>query len=84
MRMKKNIFIFVLFLMLSACAFAQRDSVLSVSTAYITPLNTGLALQDEEEEDQFVKGDPSFYKWYQTKKQIHFFVKIRKVGELKL
>jgi FKBP-type peptidyl-prolyl cis-trans isomerase len=84
MTMKKNIFSVVLFLMLSACAFAQRDSVLSVTTAYITPLNTGLALQDEEEDDQFEKGDPSFYKWHQAKKQIHFFVKIRKAGELKL
>ena len=75
--MKKNIFSVVLFLMLSACAFAQRDSVLSITTAYITPLNTGLQLQDEEEEDQFVKGDPSFYNWKQAGKQIHFFVNIR-------
>jgi FKBP-type peptidyl-prolyl cis-trans isomerase len=82
--MKKNIFSVVLFLMLSACAFAQRDSVLSITTAYITPLNTGLQLQDEEEEDQFVKGDPTFYNWKQAGKQIHFFVKIRKPGELRV
>jgi FKBP-type peptidyl-prolyl cis-trans isomerase len=82
--MKKNIFSVVLFLMLSACAFAQRDSVLSITTAYITPLNTGLQLQDEEEEDQFVKGDPTFYNWKQAGKQIHFFVKIRKPGELRI
>lgn len=84
MTMKKNIFSVVLFLMVSACAFAQRDSVLSITTAYITPLNTGLQLQDEEEEDQFVKGDPTFYNWKQAVKQIHFFVKIRKPGELRI
>lgn len=84
MTMKKNIFSVVLFLMMSACAFAQRDSVLSITTAYITPLNTGLQLQDEEEEDQFVKGDPTFYNWKQAVKQIHFFVKIRKPGELRI
>ncbi|MBU6262714.1 MAG: DUF3472 domain-containing protein [Bacteroidetes bacterium] len=82
--MKKNIFSVVLFLMVSACAFAQRDSVLSITTAYITPLNTGLQLQDEEEEDQFVKGDPTFYNWKQAAKQIHFFVKIRKPGVLRV
>jgi FKBP-type peptidyl-prolyl cis-trans isomerase len=80
--MRKNIFSVVLFLMLSVSAFAQRDSVLSVTTAYITPLNNGLQLQDEEEEDQFVKGDPAFYNWKQAAKQIHFFVKIRKPGQL--
>lgn len=42
--------------MLSVSVFAQRDSLLSVTTAYITPLNTGLQLADEEEEAQFVKG----------------------------
>ena len=47
--MKKNIFSVVLFLMLSLGVFAQRDSLLSVTTAYITPLNTGLQLADEEE-----------------------------------
>ncbi|MEY4380858.1 MAG: hypothetical protein RJA92_238 [Bacteroidota bacterium] len=82
--MKKNIFIAIVCLLLTANVFAQRDSLVAVTTAYITPLNTGLALQDEEEEDQFVKGDPSFYKWHQAKKQIHFFVKIRKPGQLKL
>jgi len=82
MTMRKNIFSVVLFLMLSVSAFAQRDSVLSVTTAYITPLNNGLQLQDEEEEDQFVKGDPAFYNWKQAAKQIHFFVKIRKPGQL--
>ncbi len=82
MTMRKNIFSVVLFLMLSVSAFAQRDSVLSVTTAYITPLNNGLQLQDEEEEDQFVKGDPAFYNWKQAVKQIHFFVKIRKPGQL--
>mgnify|MGYP000411522737 FL=1 len=76
MTMKKNIFIAIVCLLLTANVFAQRDSLVAVTTAYITPLNTGLALQDEEEEDQFVKGDPSFYKWHQAKKQIHFFVKI--------
>jgi len=80
--MKKNIFSVLVFLMLSASAFAQRDSVLSITTAYITPLNTGLQLQDEEEEDQFVKGDSTFYNWKQAAKQIHFFVKIRKPGQL--
>lgn len=80
--MKKNIFSVLVFLMLSASAFAQRDSVLSITTAYITPLNTGLQLQDEEEEDQFVKGDFTFYNWKQAAKQIHFFVKIRKPGQL--
>jgi len=82
MNMKKNIFSVLVFLMLSASAFAQRDSVLSITTAYITPLNTGLQLQDEEEEDQFVKGDSTFYNWKQAAKQIHFFVKIRKPGQL--
>ena len=82
MTMRKNIFSVVLLLMLTVSVFAQRDSVVSVTTAYITPLHTGLHLQDEEEEDQFVKGDPSFYKWHQVVKQIHFFVKIRKAGEL--
>jgi FKBP-type peptidyl-prolyl cis-trans isomerase len=82
MNMKKNIFSVLVFLMLSASAFAQRDSVLSITTAYITPLNTGLQLQDEEEEDQFVKGDFTFYNWKQAAKQIHFFVKIRKPGQL--
>ena len=80
--MKKNIFSVLVFLMLNVIAFAQRDSVLSITTAYITPLNTGLQLQDEEEEDQFVKGDPTFYNWKQAGKQIHFFVKVRKPGEL--
>lgn len=80
--MKKNIFSVLVFLMSSASAFAQRDSVLSITTAYITPLNTGLQLQDEEEEDQFVNGDPTFYNWKQAAKQIHFFVKIRKPGQL--
>ena len=84
MTMKKNIFSVVLLLMLSGNLFAQGDSALSVTTAYITPLNTEIQLQDEEEEDQFVKGDPSFYKWHQSKKQIHFFVKIRKAGELRV
>ena len=82
MTMKKNIFSVLVFLMSSASAFAQRDSVLSITTAYITPLNTGLQLQDEEEEDQFVNGDPTFYNWKQAAKQIHFFVKIRKPGQL--
>ena len=80
--MKKNIFSVVLFLMLSVSVVAQRDSVLSVTTAYITPLNTGLQLADEEEESQFVKGNPDYYKWKQAGKQIHFFVKIRKPGQL--
>jgi FKBP-type peptidyl-prolyl cis-trans isomerase len=80
--MKKNIINVVLLLMLSASAFAQRDSMVSVTTAYITPLNSGLQLADEEEEDQFVKGEPSFYNWKQAVKQIHFFVKIRKPGQL--
>ena len=53
MTMKKNIFI-VAFLILSVSVFAQRDSVVPVTTAYITPLNTGLPLQDEEEEDDFL------------------------------
>jgi len=83
MTMKKNIFI-VAFLMLSASIFAQRDSVLSVTTAYITPLNSGLQLQDEEEEEEFVQGNPDYYKWHQAKKQIHFFVKVRKAGELRV
>jgi hypothetical protein len=82
--MKKNIFSVVVLLMLSGSLFAQRDSVVPVTTAYITPLNTGLQLQDEEEEDEFVNGGPSFYKWHQAKKQIHFFVKIRKAGELRV
>ena len=82
MTMKKNIINVVLLLMLSASAFAQRDSMVSVTTAYITPLNSGLQLADEEEEDQFVKGEPSFYNWKQAVKQIHFFVKIRKPGQL--
>ena len=82
--MKKNIFIVVAFLVLSASVFAQRDSVLSVTTAYITPLNTGLQLADEEEEAQFVKGNPDYYEWKQAGKQIHFFVKIRKAGELRV
>ena len=82
--MKKNIFSVVVLLMLSGGLFAQLDSVVPVTTAYITPLHTGLQLQDEEEEDQFVKGDPSFYKWNQAIKQIHFFVKIRKAGELRV
>jgi hypothetical protein len=81
--MKKNIFI-VAFLILSVSVFAQRDSVVPVTTAYITPLHTGLQLQDEEEEDEFVKGNPDYYKWYQAKKQIHFFVKVRKAGELRV
>jgi hypothetical protein len=55
-----------------------------VTTAYIKPLHKGLQLQDEEEEDEFVKGNPEYYKWYQAKKQIHFFVKVRKAGELRL
>jgi FKBP-type peptidyl-prolyl cis-trans isomerase len=80
--MKKNIINVVLLLMLSASAFAQRDSMVSVTTAYITPLNSGLQLADEEEEDQFVKGEPTFYNWKQAVKQIHFFVKIRKPGQL--
>ncbi len=75
-------FIVVAFLIFSVSVFAQRDSMVPVTTAYITPLHTGLQLQDEEEEDEFVKGNPSFYKWYQAKKQIHFFVKVRKAGEL--
>lgn len=58
--------------MFSANLFAQRDSVLSVTTAYITPLNNGLQLADEEEEAQFVKGEPTFYNWKQAGKQIHF------------
>ena len=82
--MKKNIFIVVAFLILSVSVFAQRDSVVPVTTAYITPLNTGLQLQDEEEEDEFVKGNPVYYKWHQAKKQIHFFVKVRKAGELRV
>ena len=82
--MKKNIFSIVLFVTLSGSLFAQSDSVLSVTTAYITPLNTGLQLQDEEEEDQFVKGNPTYYNWKQASKQIHFFVKIRKAGELRV
>ena len=82
MTMKKNIFSVLVFLMWSASVFAQRDSALSITTAYITPVNTGLQLQDEEEEDQFVKGDPTFYNWKQAVKQIHFFVKIRKPGQL--
>jgi hypothetical protein len=81
--MKKNIFI-VAFLILSVSVFAQRDSMVPVTTAYITPLHTGLQLQDEEEEDEFVKGNPDYYKWYQAKKQIHFFVKVRKAGELRV
>ena len=81
--MKKNIFI-VAFLILSVSVFAQRDSMVPVTTAYITPLHTGIQLQDEEEEDEFVKGNPDYYKWYQAKKQIHFFVKVRKAGELRL
>ena len=81
--MKKNIFI-VAFLILSVSVFAQRDSMVPVTTAYITPLHTGLQLQDEEEEDEFVKGNPEYYKWYQAKKQIHFFVKVRKAGELRV
>jgi len=80
--MKKNILSVVAFLMLSVSVFAQLDSVVSVTTAYITPLNTGLQLADEEEEAQFVKGNPDYYKWKQADKQIHFFVKIRKPGEL--
>ena len=52
MTMKKNMLTVVAFLMLSASIFAQRDSVLSVTTAYITPLNSGLQLQDEEVEDE--------------------------------
>jgi len=82
--MKKNIFIVVLFLMFSANLFAQRDSVLSVTTAYITPLNNDLQLADEEGEAQFVKGNPDYYKWKQAVKQIHFFVKVRKAGELRV
>jgi hypothetical protein len=82
--MKKNIFSVVAFLILSVSVFAQRDSVVPVTTAYITPLNTGLQLQDEEEEDEFVKGNPDYYKWHQAKKQIHFFVKVRKAGELRV
>ena len=53
--MKKTILTVIAFLILSASVFAQRDSVVSVTTAYITPLNTGLQLADEEEEDEFVK-----------------------------
>jgi hypothetical protein len=41
-------------------------------------------LQDEEEEDEFVKGNPDYYKWHQVVKQIHFFVKVRKAGELRV
>lgn len=82
--MKKNILSIVTFLMLSASVFAQRDSVLSVTTAYITPLNTGLPLVDEEEESQFVKGNPTYYNWKQAGKKIHFFIKIRKPGELRV
>jgi hypothetical protein len=82
--MKKNIFSVIVLLMMSGNLFAQRDSVVPVTTAYITPLNTGLQLQDEEEEDEFVKGNPDYYKWHQAKKQIHFFVKIRKAGELRV
>ena len=74
----------VAFLMLSASIFAQRDSVLSVTTAYITPLNTGVQLADEEEEEEFVQGNPDYYKWHQAIKQIHFFVKVRKAGELRV
>jgi hypothetical protein len=73
--------------MLSASAFAQRDSVVPVTTAYITPLHSGLQLEDEEEEEEeeeFVKGSPNYYNWKQAAKQIHFFVKIRKPGQLKL
>ncbi len=81
--MKKNIFIVAL-LMLSVSVFAQRDSVVPVTTAYITPLHTGLQLQDEEEEDEFVKGNPDYYNWHQAIKQIHFFVKVRKAGELRV
>ena len=81
--MKKNIFI-VAFLILSVSVFAQRDSVVPVTTAYITPLHTGLPLQDEEEEDEFVKGNPDYYNWHQVVKQIHFFVKVRKAGELRV
>ena len=51
MTMKKNMLTVVAFLMLSASIFAQRDSVVPVTTAYITPLNSGLQLQDEEEEE---------------------------------
>ena len=82
--MKKNILSVVAFLMLSVSVFAQLDSVVSVTTAYITPLNTGLQLADEEEEAQFVKGNPDYYKWKQADKQIHFFVKVRKAGELRV
>jgi len=82
--MKKNIFSVVLLLMLSASAFAQRDSVVPVTTAYITPLHSGLQLEDEEEEEQFVKGSPNYYNWKQAAKQIHFFVKIRKPGQLNI
>ena len=82
--MKKNIFIVIAFLVLSVSAIAQRDSVLSVTTAYITPLNTGIQLADEEEEDEFVKGNPDYYNWHQVVKQIHFFVKVRKAGELRV
>ena len=82
--MKKNIFSVVALLMLSGSLFAQLDSVVPVTTAYITPLNTGLQLLDEEEEDEFVKGNPDYYKWHQAIKQIHFFIKIRKAGELRV
>lgn len=82
--MKKNIFSVIAFLILSVSVFAQRDSVVPVTTAYITPLNSGLQLQDEEEEEEFVQGNPDYYKWHQAKKQIHFFVKVRKAGELRV
>ena len=82
--MKKNIFSVIVLLMMSGSLFAQRDSVVPVTTAYITPLNTGLQLQDEEEEDEFVKGNPDYYNWHQVVKQIHFFVKVRKAGELRV
>jgi len=84
MAMKKNIFSVVAFLILSVSVFAQRDSVVPVTTAYITPLNTGIQLHDEEEEDEFVQGNPDYFKWHQAKKQIHFFVKVRKAGELRV
>jgi len=84
MTMKKNIFSVVAFLILSVSVFAQRDSVVPVTTAYITPLNTGLQLQDEEEEDEFVQGTPTYYNWKEATKQIHFFVKVRKAGELRV
>ena len=83
MTMKKNIFIVVL-LLLSVSVFAQRDSVVPVTTAYITPLHTGLPLQDEEEEEEFVQGNPTYYNWIGATKQIHFFVKVRKAGELRV